>query len=157
MKVLATSAVVYLLDQLSKHWVRTRMEVTDSIPILGEFFQLAYVENSGIAFGINFPGGPPIFLVATLAASLAVAYSLWSVRGESLRLRLSLALILGGAIGNLTDRIARGKVVDFLSVGAGDYSFPVFNIADSAVTIGVGLFLWDAFRRGGGASKAASA
>lgn len=139
------------------------MTLYESISVIGRFFQLTYIENSGIAFGINFRGGPAIFTVLAILATMAVFGYLWKVRNQEVLLKLSLALILGGAVGNLIDRILYGAVADFLDfdfpnisippLDMGIFNFqgyqlhrwPVFNLADSCVTIGIILFLYFSF------------
>ena len=136
------------------------MFLNESTPVLGNFFRLTYVENAGIAFGINFEGGPPIFAVARVVALGVVIWYLWSVRNKGFLLKLSLALILGGAVGNLADRIMFAAVADFLDFDFPDiilppldmgififpgfelHRWPVFNVADSAISIGILLYLY---------------
>lgn len=145
MTVLVYTIFVVILDQVTKQIARTFMTFHDSIPVIRNFFHLTYVENSGIAFGINFPGGSVIFPIASIIATVAVFYYLWFVRKDRIVVRLSLALILGGAIGNLIDRLLFGKVVDFLDFNIAGYHWPVFNVSDSSVTIGLILFLYSSF------------
>lgn len=143
------SLAVVIADQITKYIVRTEMSHHDSIPVLGAFFRLTYVENSGIAFGINFEGGSVVFTVLHSVATVVVLGYLWASREKEFLLRFSLALILGGAVGNLTDRFVFGKVVDFLHLSIGQYSWPVFNVADSSVTVGMVLFLYISIFRSG--------
>jgi signal peptidase II len=140
--------IVLILDQLTKMWARTSLTLGESRRIIGdEFFRLTYVENSGVAFGLN--AGSPFFLIVfTTIASLVLGYILLtSQRENSLAhpgmVRVALALILGGAIGNLIDRVLFARVTDFLDFDFPDFimtRWPIFNLADSAVTIGV--MLW---------------
>ncbi|MCH7732918.1 MAG: signal peptidase II [Candidatus Marinimicrobia bacterium] len=145
MTVLVYTIFVVILDQVTKQIARTSMTFHDSIPVIRNFFHFTYVENSGIAFGINFPGGSVIFPIASIIATVAVFYYLWLVRKDQIVVRLSLALILGGAIGNLIDRLLFGKVVDFFDFSIAGYHWPVFNVSDSSVTIGLILFLYSSF------------
>ena len=137
------------------------MSYGESINIIGDFFKLTFVENPGIAFGIDVDGVSKLLLsLFTLLASIGVFYYLWKSKEQKLIIRLALALILGGAIGNLIDRtfygllydyspLFYGKVVDFFDVDFFDFTlfgrsydrWPVFNIADAAVTIGVLILL----------------
>ncbi|MFQ6615469.1 MAG: signal peptidase II [Fidelibacterota bacterium] len=142
---LVTSVLAVVADQVTKHLARTTMVPHESIPVLGSFFRLTYVENSGIAFGINFRGGPVIFTVTSVVATLVVIGYAWKYRHRELSLRLSLALIAGGAVGNVIDRLLFGKVVDFLDFSFGAFHWPVFNVADSCVTVGIILFLYHSF------------
>lgn len=146
------------IPSLGIHWAG--MRYGSSIPVLGDFLRWTYIENSGMAFGIDPGGGKLFFSVFSIIASIAILIYLYKARNESLVLRLPLALILGGAIGNLIDRmfyglffdggaLFTGRVVDFIDVDFFDINFlgihitrwPVFNIADASVTIGVLLLL----------------
>ncbi|MFH1735975.1 MAG: signal peptidase II [bacterium] len=145
---LLPTAVVIILDQLTKIWIRSAMQLGKSIPIFGQdFFRLSHVENVGVAFGMK--AGTPFFLIIfTSIASLFIAYLILAAAkpgslAEPPLVRFSLSLILGGAIGNLIDRIIFGRVTDFLDFDFPDFimnRWPVFNAADSAVTIGVTLW-----------------
>ena len=120
------------------------MNVNQSIPVLGEqFFRLTYIENAGIAWGIPF--GSRIFLVIfTICAIILLIYFITKIIEGPLLPKISLALILGGALGNLIDRIRTGYVVDFFDFDFPDFimhRFAVFNIADSAVSVGMTLLI----------------
>lgn len=140
--------IVLILDQLTKIWVRSSMTLGESHRVLGdEFFRLTYAENSGVAFGLN--AGSPIFLIIfNVVASVILVYLLLTSRRENSlahpkTVRVALALILGGAIGNLIDRTLFFRVTDFLDFDFPDFiipRWPIFNLADSAVTIGVTLW-----------------
>ena len=125
MNVLAWSGLVLILDQLTKQVIRNNLELHDSIQVIGKNILITYVENPGIAFGINIEGGSLYFMIASLLATALIFLYLWRWRNGTLLIRISLALILGGAFGNLTDRFLYGKVVDFiqwvLQVGIGLY------------------------------------
>ncbi len=142
MTVLSITAVIIVLDQITKILVRQNMTVNmTSIPVIQDFFHLTYVANDGMAFGINFTGGIYVFTFASIIMTIFLTYYLWTVRDSSLLLRSSLALILGGAIGNLIDRVLFKEVTDFFHFIFGNYDWYIFNIADSAVTVGMILFL----------------
>ncbi|HIA86871.1 MAG TPA: signal peptidase II [Candidatus Marinimicrobia bacterium] len=147
MNVLAWSGLVLILDQLTKQVIRNNLELHDSIQVIGKNILITYVENPGIAFGINIEGGSLLFMIASLLATALIFLYLWRWRNGTLLIRISLALILGGAFGNLTDRFLYGKVVDFIQVGVAGWYWPIFNVADSAVTIGMILFLYLSFFR----------
>ena len=132
-------------DQLTKYAVRESMSLGQSIPVLGDFFRLTYVENPGIAFGINIGNGT-IFTILSLIASLGIVVYLFTHWHEANGMKNGLALILGGAFGNLVDRILHGRVVDFIEVGIRQYKWPVFNIADAAVVIGMILIFYTVFK-----------
>jgi len=129
-------SVVIVADQLTKHLIRDMMTVGQSIPVLGDVVRFTFVENRGIAFGIRISHGW-IFTVLSIVASIGIIIYLVKQWQESNWIKSALALILGGAVGNLIDRIAFSKVVDFVDVGIGTTRWPVFNVADSAVVIGM--------------------
>lgn len=137
MGVLALSAVIIVLDQITKLSVKARFMLHESIEVWGEIVRLTYIENPGMAFGIQF-GGKYFFTVFATIATIVILVYLYRLRHERLVSRLALALIFGGAIGNLIDRYAYGQVIDFIDVGIDfDTRWPVFNVADSAVTVGM--------------------
>jgi len=138
---LLTTAIVVVLDQISKHLVRQNLDLHTPVRVLGDFFRLTYVENTGIAFGIKVGGALPAFTVLSMVAIGLIVYYFFRERENHLAVRLSLAMVLGGAFGNLIDRLLFGRVVDFLDFGLGRYRFFVFNLADTAVTVGVILYL----------------
>jgi len=157
--IYGTIAVVVILDQLSKYIIKRTMYLYESIEFLGDFFKITYIENPGMAFGIQM-GSKFWFTFLSIAAAVIVLIYLVRLPNERFLFRFSLALIMGGAIGNLTDRLLAGRVVDFLDVEFFDISipafdilflsfpgfdltrWPVFNIADSAVTCGMILIAW---------------
>jgi len=145
------AVVVVLLDRLSKEFIKTHFGLYDSITIIPGLFNIVHVENPGIAFGMlaNAPGAWRSVLLIGFSAIVLVAISVMLLRPASLHdaiLRTALAFILGGAFGNLYDRIVNGTVTDFIEVHAGQHYFPAFNVADSAVTIGACLLLLDMWR-----------
>ncbi|MBI3087976.1 MAG: signal peptidase II [Candidatus Omnitrophica bacterium] len=130
------------IDQAAKLIVRAAFVPAQSLPVIPPVFHLTYVQNTGAAFGL-LQGHPEVFVI------LSVVVAGWMIR-ELLRRRLrarltdlALALILGGAVGNLIDRVRFGYVVDFLDFRV----WPVFNVADSCISVGVGLLLLSQFRR----------
>ena len=141
MRALVYAALVVVFDQITKYLVRHNLDLHTPIPVMGNFFRLTYVENSGIVFGIKVGGALPLFTVLSIVATILILYYFFRERTNHLGIRISLALVLGGAVGNLIDRLIFGQVVDFLDFGFGEYRFFVFNVADSAVTVGVFLFL----------------
>jgi len=127
--IIIISAIV--ADRVSKVICRQYLRPLGSIPVIKGVFHLTYVENTGAAFGML--QGNTWFLILTSAlVSAVVAYLIWKVKPENRYVKLSLALILGGALGNLVDRVLLGYVVDFLDFRI----WPVFNIADSCVVVG---------------------
>lgn len=140
MNVLFFSAIVLILDQATKLMIKARFELRDSVSVIGDFFRLTYIENPGMAFGIQL-GSPAFFTAFASIASAVIFVYLYRIRHESFTSRFALAIILGGAVGNLIDRFAYGQVVDFFDFGIGDSRWPIFNIADSSVTVGMILLL----------------
>ncbi len=145
---LGLSAIVIVLDQLTKSWIMSAFELGDSLTITG-FFNLVLAYNTGAAFSFlaDAGGWQRLFFVAiAVIAAVFIVYMLRKPQNHAL-LNAALALILGGAIGNVIDRIRLGHVVDFIQVHAAGYYWPAFNIADSAITIGAALLIWDSFRK----------
>ena len=134
---------VLALDQLAKAWVRSAMSLNQTIPILGDVLRLTYIHNEGAAFGLSIgQHSSNVFLALAGLASLLVLYLLLTAPRTERRQRVALALILGGALGNIIDRIRWSMVVDFIQVGVAGHYWPIFNVADSAVTIGAALLAW---------------
>ena len=145
MGVLFITALIITADQISKSLVKSTMTLYDVIPVIPGFFQLNYITNKGMAFGINLPVGISFFSGISLIIICFLVWILWCERKNNLLMRISLALILGGAIGNLIDRILFGEVIDFFDFMVGDFHWDIFNIADSAVTVGIILMLFYSF------------
>lgn len=138
--------LVVALDQASKLIVRGSMTLYQSEPVLGDFFRLTYIHNPGAAFGLNM--GSPFLHTAFSVLALGVLIYLYRSLADNERLsRLALCLVLGGAVGNIIDRLYLGEVVDFFDFGLGDLRWPVFNVADSCVTVGVLLLALGYSRR----------
>lgn len=139
------SGIVVLLDQISKALVLKYMPLSDVVRIIPGFFNLTHVHNPGGAFGFMARNSSAfrhwLFLVAALFALIMIVYFYHQTPKDRPFFGLALALIFGGAIGNLIDRLRFGEVVDFLDVHVGALHWPTFNIADSGVTIGVIIFL----------------
>ncbi|SET35687.1 signal peptidase II Aspartic peptidase. MEROPS family A08 [Nitrosomonas marina] len=143
---LSIALIVLTLDLATKYWVQTSMVYGQQIPVT-DFFNLVLTYNTGAAFSIlsEASGWQRWFLSAIAAgASIIIIYMLNKYKTEQL-FCLSLSLILGGAIGNLWDRITLGYVVDFLDFYIGEYHWPAFNIADSAIFVGAALLIIDSF------------
>jgi signal peptidase II len=136
----STAAVLYVADQVSKALVVAALEPGESFNVLGDFVRVWYVQNTGAAFSL-FPGAFWLFLPVTVLALVMVGYFFRSFRDRGLAIHFVLGMILAGTLGNLTDRLRLGYVVDFISVGIGDLRFPTFNVADSAVVVGIGLLV----------------
>ncbi|MBM4207585.1 MAG: lipoprotein signal peptidase [Gammaproteobacteria bacterium] len=150
LKWLWLSALAIVLDQVSKLIVDSSMQLHETIPLM-PCFNLTYVHNTGAAFSfLSEAGGWQRWFFAALAIVISAVLSVWLARlqkHETL-LAVALVLVLGGAVGNLIDRLAYGYVIDFIDVYYDSWHWPAFNIADSAITLGVGLLLVDSFRGG---------
>lgn len=137
------AGTVTVLDLVTKAWVLRNLTLYDRVPVLGDFFRLTYTHNPGAAFGINIGEHSRIFFLVLALLALGVLLYLYVVTPAFDRLRLwALALVTGGAVGNIVDRVRfeRG-VVDFLDFGLGSIRWPVFNVADTAVSVGAVLLL----------------
>jgi signal peptidase II len=144
----SAAAAIVLADQLTKWLVLARFAPGERVEITG-FFNLVLVFNKGAAFSFlaDAPGWQTPLLVA-FAAAAALIVSVLLLRSPERRVFCSgLALILGGALGNVVDRLRFGYVVDFLDLHAGGWHWPAFNLADSAITLGAALLILDGFRR----------
>ena len=118
------------------------MELYQSIPVIHNYFYLTYVTNDGMAFGLSLPGGLWSLTVLSILKTFVLGYYFWLERNSHLIIKLSLSLIISGAIGNLVDRILAGKVIDFMHIKIGSYwEWYIFNIADTSVSIGMILFV----------------
>jgi len=130
--------LILALDQATKWLVAERMAEYESIPVLGDFFRLTFIHNRGAAFGIDV-GSPLLHLLFSLVALGALGWMFYTAPPEARLLRCSLSMVLGGALGNIADRVRLEKVIDFFDFGLGDWRWPVFNVADTFVTIGIFL------------------
>jgi signal peptidase II len=147
LKWLWLSLLSLVLDQASKLFVDSSMQLYQSIPVI-PFFNLTYVHNTGAAFSfLSDAGGWQRWFFAGLALIISVVIAIWLSRlqKQETLLAVALSLILGGAMGNLIDRLAYGYVIDFLDVYYGAKHWPAFNIADSSITLGVALMLIESF------------
>lgn len=154
LKWLWLSLLAIILDQVSKLAIAANMQLFQSIRLM-PFFNLTYVHNTGAAFSfLSEAGGWQRWFFAGLAMVISLIIAVWMARltKQETLLAIALALVLGGAVGNLIDRLAYGYVIDFLDVYYNTWHWPAFNIADSAITLGVILMLAESF--GLGHSKA---
>lgn len=140
LKAYGTAATVLALDRLTKWLIETRLSFFDSQKVIPGFFDIVRSENSGVAFGLFNDSTSQwrtlALVLLSLAAVIGVGILLWRPERLDRLSRWGFALILGGAAGNVVDRILYGKVTDFLLLYIGDYQWPAFNIADSAIVIG---------------------
>jgi len=142
---LAIAVAVVIVDQLTKLWIMTNFALHEQQSIIPGFFNLVYVTNTGAAFG--FLAGSKtwlrqvFFIAVSIVALFVIIYAYGHLKKQARIFVYALGLIAGGAVGNLIDRLRFGSVVDFLDFYLGSYHWPAFNAADSAITIGVALFL----------------
>ena len=145
MRFFGVIILVIVLDQLTKIWVVQSFNLYESLPVIPGFFNLTYLTNTGAAFGILAGHSTwwrqAFFIGVAVIALIAIVFMYRQLKNESVWYEFSLAFIAGGAIGNLIDRIRLGSVVDFLDVYIGTHHWPAFNVADSAITVGVTVFL----------------
>ncbi|MDF1578119.1 MAG: signal peptidase II [Desulfobulbales bacterium] len=146
---LLIAATVVLLDQLTKWWVLATFELYQSVPVIPGFFDLTFVVNTGAAFGMlageQNPWRQLFFVVVTLVALVVLGLAFRQYRREGGVYITAIGMIGGGALGNLVDRLRFGHVVDFLDFQIKGYHWPAFNVADSAISVGVALFLLAGF------------
>jgi signal peptidase II len=152
-------AIVVAFDQITKWLVRTRVPLHGSVEVIPGFLDITHVRNTGAAFGflnaVDFPGKTMVIAVVAICALVGVALYAGTLIGQQLLARLGMALIIGGAAGNLVDRIFMGSVVDFVDAYWGSVHFWAFNVADSAITVGVAFVILDMIGTGTHASNPA--
>jgi signal peptidase II len=140
-------AAIVVADQVTKHLVVQRLELHESITIIPGLLDFTHVRNTGAAFGllnaVDFPGKPLVIALVALVALIVMASYAAQLPPAHRIARAGLALVLGGAAGNLVDRIRQGYVVDYVDVYRGDWHFWAFNVADAAITVGVTLIVLD--------------
>jgi signal peptidase II len=138
------AAIVIALDQIVKQVIVARVDLHEQISVIGNFFLITHILNPGAAFGI-LKGASVFFIIVTTLVVSGIIWFMERNKGTGSKLMLTaLGLVLGGAIGNFIDRLLHGEVVDFLQFNFGSYTFPIFNLADSAIVCGVALILLDA-------------
>jgi len=143
--------LVVLVDQVSKYCIRSALTLHESIPVIDGFFNITYVRNPGAAFGFLAGTSPALRSVFLIAVTLIVIVLIVIMIGRNQSpdglFTSSLSLVLGGAVGNLIDRIYFGEVTDFLDVYMGAAHWPAFNAADSAITVGAVILILGMIRR----------
>lgn len=135
----AVALIVLVFDQVTKYYIKAHIGPFDVIPVT-PFFNIVYAENTGSAFGMFKSFGSLFFIIVSTSAVIALSVMIVKDAGN----RIAYSLLLGGAAGNLLDRFLRGYVIDFLDVFAGTHHWPAFNVADSALSIGIILLLYKA-------------
>jgi signal peptidase II len=142
MRIVLLAVVVSLLDYWSKARIQSLMQEGDSIPLVSGVFHITYVLNPGAAFGI-LENQRVLFLAVTAVRLLAFLYFLPRLEEQERSVQFGISLFVGGAVGNLIDRVQLGEVVDFLDFRV----WPVFNLADIAITVGAAFILWNILRQ----------
>lgn len=141
--------VILIFDQWTKILITSNFSYGESLPIIPGFFSLTYIRNKGAAFGFLSTAHPefrvPFFFIVPSLALITVMYLIHKLPSTNRLLSTAFSLVMGGAVGNLLDRLNYGYVVDFLDFNFGTYHYPSFNVADSAICVGVALMVWDMF------------
>jgi signal peptidase II len=150
---LGVAAIIAVADQLTKAWILRLFAAHEGAPVIGvaPFFNLVLTGNRGVSIGLfNNGAAANIAIFTILAAVIVVGLLLWLRRAATWPLRLGIGLVIGGAIGNVVDRVMRGAVVDFLDFHIGEWHWFAFNLADAAICLGVVALLFDGLlaRRG---------
>lgn len=138
-----TAVVVFGLDQLTKAWLVANVSPGEVVEVLGDYIRLVFSQNSGALFGLFRDNAVAFGIVSLIVVALIVGYH--ARAGRSLYLSIALGLLLGGALGNLADRLRLGYVVDFVDIGLGGLRFFTFNIGDSAITVAILMLIGAAF------------
>jgi signal peptidase II len=145
---LAMAGGVFMVDQMTKAWAVSRLRYGGDQVVIPNFLNFAYAENPGVAFSMLSDHGDTgrwgLSAVAIIAGILVLFY-FWRIPRTHDRLLSALALLLAGIVGNVTDRIRMGYVVDFIDVQFGSWHYPTFNVADMAICVGAGLLILDMF------------
>ena len=145
--LLVGAIIIVVIDQLTKAYIMNNFQVSESVEVIPGLFSITYVKNPGAAFGILANAHEmirrPVLLLVPVLAVIWLVILIWQSRKEHIVLGLSYALILSGAIGNLIDRFFLSFVVDFLDFYWGTSHFPAFNVADSCITVGAILLVYD--------------
>ncbi len=139
---------IFLIDQTTKAWAVRRLRFGDDIPVIQGFLNFAYAQNPGVAFSMlddHGDAGRWGLSIVALIAGVLVMYFFWRTPRSDDRILGSLALLLAGIAGNVTDRIRLGFVIDFIDVQFGSWHYPTFNVADMAICAGAGLLIIDMF------------
>jgi signal peptidase II len=146
-KWLALAFAIIVFDHLTKWWVSATLDYQQFIPVL-PFFSLVRVHNTGAAFSIlaDAGGWQRWFFIAIGVIATVIIVRLLKRHAHEKRMALALALVLGGALGNVIDRVVLGYVVDFLYFHYRGFAWPAFNVADSAISVGAALLIWDSLR-----------
>ncbi|MDQ2914127.1 MAG: signal peptidase II [Chloroflexota bacterium] len=134
--VAGVAVVVFVLDRVTKAWVSENIPLGTARPVIGDYVRIVHAQNTGAAFGL-LPERTTLLSVLSVVAVLAIVYYYRQIASNSSLVSATLGMQLGGAFGNLLDRITQGYVVDFVDVGIGDIRFWAFNVADSSIVVGI--------------------
>ena len=148
------AAAAFLLDRITKIIIKAELSTFDTIRVIPGFFNIVHTENPGVAFGLFSDSAGPLRAIVLIGLSTTVLAVVMTILLKPLQpgerrnwlMRIALALVLGGALGNLYDRIVHGTVSDFVEIYADTHYFPAFNVADSCITIGAALLIIDMLR-----------
>jgi len=148
--VVAIAVITFALDRLTKTWVEQNIELYGARPVIGDYVRIVHTQNNGAAFGL-LPERTTLLSILSVFAVFAILYYYRQIAGRSWLIAGTLGMQMGGAFGNLVDRVGQGYVVDFIDVGIpGGWRFWAFNVADSSIVLGilfVSLLLWQEDRR----------
>jgi signal peptidase II len=134
--VAGVAAGIFVIDRLTKAWVTENIPLGTARPIVGDYVRIVHAQNTGAAFGL-LPERTTLLSVLSVVAVLAIVYYYRQIASNSSLVSATLGMQLGGAFGNLLDRVTQGYVVDFVDVGVGDVRFWAFNVADSSIVVGI--------------------
>ena len=145
--IAALTPVLLVIDQLTKLYIDRTLKLYQSIPVINGLFSITYLRNKGAAFSFLSDASwrLPFFILATVIAVIAILVAFGKLRDDQRFAACSLTLILSGAIGNLIDRVRMGEVIDFLDIYWKSHHWPAFNVADSAICVGVAMLALDMF------------
>lgn len=150
-KAYGAAAAIFAIDRATKLIIESRVSFVDTYRVIPGFFDIVHSQNRGVAFGMfndsTSEWRTTLLVIASVAAVVMVSVTLWNAKKLDRYSLWGFALILGGAAGNVFDRIMRGQVTDFLLFYIGAYQWPTFNMADSAIVIGSGLLILDLLRQ----------
>jgi signal peptidase II len=151
--------IILVLDQTTKLYVDANFRLHETVPVIRDFFHLTYVRNKGAAFGILSDSAVriPFFITVSVIAMIGILWYVGRLRNDQKLAFFSLSLVFSGAFGNLIDRIRLGEVIDFLDVFWQRHHWPAFNVADSAITVGVVLLFIEMWREDRNKSAESSA
>jgi signal peptidase II len=147
--VAACAAAVFIADRITKNWVADNIPLNQPRQVIGDYVRIVHAENTGAAFGL-LPERTTLLSVLSVLAVVAIVYYYRQIASSSWLVTATLGMQLGGAAGNLVDRVRQGYVIDFVDVGVGDIRFWAFNVADSSIVVGIAIVtfaLWREERR----------